>query len=230
MRTREISVFIDESGSYEDNRLSSRYYLVCMVFHDQDVDISTEIDKLENSLEAMGLDRFHCVHAGPLIRRENEYAGKSREERRGIFRRMFLFLHNANISYKCFVIDKNFLGPTQDIHDLLLQKILGFLLSKADELSAFDRLKVFYDNGQSRLTSLLREAFSIFASRTEFVPNVEPAHYRLFQAADIACTLELVRVKLLSQDGLSESERVLFGGVKNFKKNYLKLLDRRSID
>ena len=29
---------------------------------------------------------------------------------------------------------------------------------------------------------------------------------------------------------LSESERVFFGGVKNFKKNYLKLLDRRSID
>ena len=54
MRTREVSVFIDESGSYEHDRLSSRYYLVCMVFHDQDVDISAEIEKLEDSLEAMG--------------------------------------------------------------------------------------------------------------------------------------------------------------------------------
>ena len=72
MRTREISVFIDESGSYEHDRQSSRYYLVCMVFHDQAVDISAEIKKLENTLEAIGLDRLHCVHAGPLIRREGD--------------------------------------------------------------------------------------------------------------------------------------------------------------
>jgi hypothetical protein len=230
MRTREISVFIDESGSYEEDRQSSRYYLVCMVFHDQDVDISDAIYKLELSLVAMGLDRLHCVHAGPLIRRENEYAGMSREERRGIFRRLFLFLQNADISYKCFVIDKNFIGPTQDIHDSLLQQIVSFLLSKADELSAFDKLKVYYDNGQSKLTYLLKEAFSIFASRTEFIPDVEPARYRLFQVADIVCTLELAHAKLLSLEGLSKSEIAFFGGVKNFKKNYLKLLDRRRIN
>ena len=229
MRTREISVFIDESGCYEHNSQSSRYYLVCMVFHDQDIDISAEIEKLERSLESMGLDRTHCVHAGPLIRREQEYAEMPREERRGIFRRMFLFLHNVDISYKCFTIDKNFIGPAQDIHDSLLQQILQFLLSKSAELSAFDRLKVYYDNGQSRLTSLLKEAFSIFASRTEFIPDVEPSRYRLFQVADIACTLELARAKLLSQEGLSESEFAFFGGVKKFKKNYLKLLDRRRI-
>ena len=61
MRTREISVFIDESGCYEHDRQSSRYYLVCMVFHDQDIDISAEINKLEDSLESMGLDRNHFV-------------------------------------------------------------------------------------------------------------------------------------------------------------------------
>ena len=230
MRTREVSVFIDESGSYEHDRQSSRYYLVCMVFHDQDIDITAEIEKLEVALESIGLDRLHCVHAGPLIRREREYAGMNREERRGIFRRMFLFFHNVDVTYKCFVIDKNFLGPNQDVHDSLLQQIIRFLLSRADELSAFDKLKVYYDNGQSKLTCILKEAFSIFASRTEFIADVEPARYRLFQVADITCTLELARAKLLSNEGLSESEMVFFGGVKKLKKNYLKLLDRRRID
>ncbi|MBO7683453.1 MAG: DUF3800 domain-containing protein [Kiritimatiellae bacterium] len=230
MRTHEISVFVDESGSYEPDRQSSRYYLVCMVFHDQDIDISAELDKLEDSLEAMGLDRCHCVHAGPLIRRESEYAGMSREERRGIFRRLFLFMLKTDISYKCFVIDKNFIGMTQDVHDSLLQQIVGFLLSKSDKFAAFDKLKVYHDNGQSNLTTLLKEAFTLFASRTEFVPNVEPARYRLFQVADIACTLELARSKLLSQDGLSMSELAFFGGAKNFKKNYLKPLDRRLVN
>lgn len=67
----------------------------------------------------------------------------------------------------------------------------------------------------------------MFASRTEFIPEVEPAKYRLFQAADVICTLELVRAKLETPEGLSESERIFFGGEKNLKKNYLKLLDRK---
>ena len=33
--TREISVFIDESGSFEPTVVSSRFYLVCLVFHNQ---------------------------------------------------------------------------------------------------------------------------------------------------------------------------------------------------
>ena len=39
----EISVFVDESGSFDPDRSSSRYYLVCMVFHDQEKDISRQI-------------------------------------------------------------------------------------------------------------------------------------------------------------------------------------------
>ena len=33
-RTKEISVFVDESGSFEPDEESSRYYIVCFVFHD----------------------------------------------------------------------------------------------------------------------------------------------------------------------------------------------------
>ena len=71
------------------------------------------------------------------------------------------------------------------------------------------------------------EAFAIFSSRTVFVPAVEPTNFRLFQVADLACTIELARCKLSLNEGLSESENVFFGGTKNFKKNYLKLLDRK---
>jgi len=166
-------------------------------------------------------------HAGPLIRREKEYAAFGREERRGIFDRMVAFLRKADISYACFKVDKNFIGGKQGIHDPLLQQIVQFLIDHAAEFNAFDKLKVYYDNGQEELTALLKEAFAIFASRTEFIPEVEPSKYRLFQVADIACTLELARAKLSEPDGLSESEKTFFGGTKNFKKNYLKLLDRK---
>ena len=87
-KTKEISVFVDESGSFDPDRSSSRYYLVCMVFHNQECDISRQIGILEQNLELMGLPRNHCVHAGPL----KEYAHLSSQERRGIFDRMMVFL------------------------------------------------------------------------------------------------------------------------------------------
>jgi len=225
--TKNISVFIDESGSFDPDRQSSRYYFVCMVFHNQDVNIQRDIQTLENSFESMGLPSSLCVHAGPIIRRENEYALIERETRRGIFRRMFLFVHNADIAYKCFKIDKNFLGGAQNLHDPLLLQMVEFLISNVSIFNSFEKINVYYDNGQQDLTRLLKEAFAIFASRTEFIPEVEPAKYRLFQAADIICTLELARAKLSTPEGLSESERTFFGGEKNLKKNYLKLLDRK---
>ena len=225
--TKEISVFVDESGSFDPDRQSSRYYMVCMVFHDQDVDLTKEINTLEDALEAIGLPRTHCVHAGPLIRRECEYATFNREMRRAIFRRLFLFLHNADIAYRCFKIDKNFLGDRQGLHDPLLQQIMAFLIEHAATLNLFDHIKVYYDNGQTGLTNLLKEAFAIFASKTEFIPEVNPVNYRLFQVADLACTLELARAKMEQPTGLSESEATFFAGAKNFRKNYLKLLDRK---
>ena len=53
--TREISVFIDESGSFEPTVVSSRFYLVCLVFHNQSADISDAIARLEDALEGLGL-------------------------------------------------------------------------------------------------------------------------------------------------------------------------------
>ena len=45
-RTKRISVFVDESGSFDASDIASRYYIVCMVFHDQDEAIIAEINQL----------------------------------------------------------------------------------------------------------------------------------------------------------------------------------------
>ena len=228
-REKEISVFVDESGSFvplnEDP--IAPYYLLCMVFHDQDVDVSGEIAELEGSFQEMGFARDLCVHAGPLIRREQEYAQMTREERRGIFQRMLVFFRRANISYTCFKINKRNNSRDGAIHDSLLRQIVEFLISHSSEFDSYDKLKVYYDNGQSQVKELLKEAFAIYSSKTEFVPSVSPSRYRLFQAADIACTIELVRLKLSDSGKISESENAFFGGVKAFRKGYLKPLERK---
>lgn len=225
--TKEISVFIDESGSFDREDIASRYYLVCMVFHDQTIDLTPHLSKFDEELRNLGLGESHCIHAGPLIRREQDYRNMSREERRFIFSKMLAFARKADFSYKCFHVDKRFVSTTEAMHDALLQQILVFLIANAQTLNAYERLKIFYDNGQAQVSTILKEAFAPFASKTEFVPQVSPTRYRLFQLADILCTLELANLKLTTGNRLTESEIAFFGSIQNLRKSYLKPLARK---
>lgn len=227
--TKEISVFVDESGSFAPagTDLHSPYYLLCMVFHNQSDDISIEIDRLRNALVQTGLDADHAVHAGPMIRREEEYRAMPRELRIRIFRRMMVFIQKANFKYKCFKLFKPYNSGDDAIHDTLLQDIVDFLISHRKDFNASEKIKVYYDNGQTQVMELLKEAFAIYSSKVEFAVDVQPSKYRLFQAADVICTLELVKAKLLATGTVSESEDRFFGGIKNLKKNYLKPLSRK---
>ena len=224
---KEISVFVDESGSFDPFASSSQFYIICLLFHDQSQSLSEIVDSLNSELKGIGLDANQAIHAGPLIRWEQPYRNLRRQDRRIIFSKLLAFMRRADITYRCFAVDKRFIYGRKTLHDRLLQQMVAFLISHTDEFNSYDKLKVYYDNGQSALTSLIKEAFSIFSSRTEYTPDVEPSKYRLFQVADIVCTLELAREKLSDDSGLSESETVFFGGIKNLKKNYLKILDRK---
>lgn len=226
--TKEISVFVDESGSFEPDEESSRFYLICFVLHDQNSDITEWIRTLESKLADNGLPPGHCVHVGPLIRREGEYAGMLREERQSIFRSMMAFIRKADISYHCFSIDKHFDDGDTAVHDKLLQDITRFLIDNANALNSYQKLKVYYDNGQTQVKSLLEEAFAMFSSIVEFVPDVNPENYRLFQAADLLCSVELVAAKL-EVGAMSVSEGRFFGKEREFKRNILKPLKNKEL-
>ena len=227
-RTNEISVFVDESGSFEPDESSSRFYLICFVLHDQSVDISPLVASLESDFSARSLGAGHCVHTGPLIRKEGQYAQMFREERQAIFRKMMAFVRKAEICYTCFRVDKHFDDSDTAVHDKLLQSITRFLLDNAQRFSVYDVLKIYYDNGQAQVKSLLKEAFAIFSAKTEFVSNVRPESYRLFQAADFICSVELVAAKIA--EGIqSVSEMRFFGDRREFMRNILKPIRRKQI-
>lgn len=52
-----------------------------MVFHDQEKDISNDLIRLDERFKYMGLEDF-CVHAGPIIRMENEHKFNDIENRK----------------------------------------------------------------------------------------------------------------------------------------------------
>ena len=62
MNTSTLSIFVDESGNFHVPDSESRFYIVGMVFHDQSVDISGEINHLERSDSEIGL-QGHYIKA-----------------------------------------------------------------------------------------------------------------------------------------------------------------------
>ena len=60
----ELSIFIDESGDFGPYGFHSPYYIITMVFHDQAVDISGPIAKLETVISLSQQRPDHYVRVG----------------------------------------------------------------------------------------------------------------------------------------------------------------------
>lgn len=78
---RELSIFIDESGSDD---LRERYYLVAFVFHEQDIPIAEGIKKYERAVAESGLPLLP-FHASPLMNGKDQFKDLDISERKGCF-------------------------------------------------------------------------------------------------------------------------------------------------
>lgn len=56
--------------------------------------------------------------------------------------------------------------------------------------------------------------------------RVSPAEYKLFQVADLICTLELLKEKISIQE-LSKSEQLIFHSKRDLKKDFLKGIQKK---
>ena len=63
----------------------------------------------------------------------------------------------------------------------------------------------------------------------EFAQNVKPQNYKLFQVADLICTISLIEQRLVNGERMTDSEYAFFGGPRMFKRNILKYLKRKEI-
>ena len=105
MKEKVLSVFIDESGDFGQYNPDSPNYYVAMVLHNQEIDISRNIEALEKQVSNWGYPE-HTIHTGPLIRRENVYKNDLREQRKALFNALYHFTRLLDIQYICPTINK----------------------------------------------------------------------------------------------------------------------------
>ena len=217
-----LSIFVDESGDFGTQ---SDYYVLCFVLHDQAHDISAEVDHLAKTLREHGLDADHAIHTGPAMRGNDEYRDEQVEDRRREFTRLFTFAQHAPITYQAFTFRKREQPDPPDLVRVIKRALSRFLQDNTAYLLSFDRVIVYYDNGQAEITNLLNTLMNDFFFDVDFRFAL-PHQYRLFQVADLCCTLELLRAKV-DEGQLSHSDLVFFETRRALRKDYLSKLDHK---
>jgi len=221
---KELSVFIDESGDFGDYRRHSSFYIISLIFHDQSVNIYPHLKKLEENLSHLGFPQ-HCVHSGPLIRNEHEYRIETLETRQKVLKNLVSFFRHIDIKVNTAFIEKKITTEAVDATGRLSKQISAFLKMHYEYFQQFDLVKVYYDNGQIEVSKILSSVFNSLLDHVEF-RRVFPSDYRLFQVADLVCTLQLLSLKEQKHE-LSQSEKLFFSDERTLRKNYLKVLESK---
>lgn len=222
---KELSIFVDESGDFGEYEKHAPYYIVTMVFYDQSVDISENLHKLDGSLKQMGYGDGQAIHTEPLIRREKPYQYFQPNERRAIFSKLFYFALNCDIKYKSFVFHKSEYENNFKLEARMARDISAFIRDNLAYFQGYEKVILYYDNGQHELNRILNTVLA--TQLTDYdVRKVLPSDYRLFQVADLICTLELLKIKAESGQ-LSKSEERMFHSKRDLKKDFLKGIGKK---
>lgn len=165
-------------------------------------------------------------YIGPLIRRESIYSNLKIKERRKIFSALFHFARRSNFKYLCISIDKKYCLDRIDLIQKISKGLSAEVGRKDGIFKSFNHFIVYYDNGQVKLTKIITSVFSSLLDSVEF-RKINTVEYKFSQVADLACTLELMNLKLWK--GLTKSEKEFFKSERDLKKNIFKYINRKRV-
>lgn len=131
------------------------------------------------------------------------------------------FLH-APIKHYSIIIDRKTAGDKFALSTQLSKQIKSFVSKNYDYFSSFDKVNVYYDNGQTELNLVLNTILSMLLSNVEF-RKASPGEYRLLQLADFICSIELLSLKQ-QENRLSKSESSFFYKPQELKKSFIKTI------
>ena len=220
---RELSVFVDESGS---PGAGARYYLLSLVFHDQESDLYDSLATYQQVLADRSLPDIP-LHMGPLTHANESYACLSVKERMRLLTSFGDFAWHAPFFYHVFAYQKDSFASDDVLASKMKRDVVNYLFDNLAVFQSYNVIKVYYDNGQSFITDVIHHALEYVLGKNHVVyRDVRPADYRLFQMADFVCGIELVALKYDRHEE-GATDRLFFGKRQDFKKNFLRKLRKK---
>ena len=198
---------MDETGEFAFGNGASRLYGVSFVFHEQDDNIKKEINNLNDRLKRIGYTDM--IHMAELIAKRGDYANFSIKKRKSIFNAIYEFSNWIPAKYISIFIDKKYINNNKILRQQLINIINEFITYHINYFNKFDKIVMYYDNGQEILSNILIQCFSKFNNFTH-ISNFNHKEKILFQVADMLTFIDKYNFKYKNKLSFTKSEKYFF--------------------
>ena len=218
-----LSVFCDEAGQQD---MSAGYYLVTLILHDQEEHLFSAMEGYRRHLRESGLPDipFHMVD---LLQGYGDYELLDLKLRKKLLVRFSIFMQKAPIEYITLAYSKFDVCDGAALAARMKRDMVDVLFDHLGWFQKFDKVAIYYDEGQQVVTRALHRAFDYMLPQG--VVDYKTLRYqdrRLAQAADYYCSIELAALRY--EKGIESKTYLKFFGSRGaFKKNWLKQARRK---
>jgi hypothetical protein len=129
------------------------------------------------------------------------------------------FVRRLPISYITLVYRRSQFEDLARLMERMGRDISSAMVEHLDFFQSFDDVKVYYDNGQDIVKQALdRSVGKVLSKGVVRRRKTSMTDYRLEQAADYLCTIELALVKYQAKED-SKTHNKFFGGIGSFSSS-----------
>ena len=204
---KRLNIFVDETGEFGFNKGSSDLYGVSFTFHEQKDDIILELNKLNDRLNRLGYTKM--IHMADLVMKRGDYKNYSIKTRKSIFDAIYEFSKRIPIKYNTIIIDKKYTDSNIILKQKLSIEINKMIKEHEKYFKKFDKIVMYYDNGQEILGTILESIFLQFDG-FEHKVNFNHEEKRLFQVSDMLTFIDKYDYKYQNKINISKGEKYFF--------------------
>lgn len=204
---------------------SEGYYLLTVVFHDQGEDVRQYFDRYEQDLSAKGLPDIP-MHASPLLNGHGDYEDIDPKTRKRLLMSFLFMARRLPIRFHTFSYRKSEYPDPVALEGRIKRDLVNLLFDHLAYFQSFESVKIYYDGARHEVTQALRAAVSYALSKEAIVyRDANYRDFRLFQVADLLCTLELTGIKY-ENHAETATDRRAFGDARSFNRNFMRKFDK----
>lgn len=204
---RRLNIFVDESGDFGFVDGSSKLYGVSFTIHESDDSISNDLEYLNNRLKKAEYDGM--IHLADLVAKRGDYTYFNLEQRKNIFWSIFYFSKRVKVKIYTVIIDKRFKNNRTQLNKELALEISKFFNSISEYMNEFEKVVVYYDNGQESLGAII-DTLLITKNNVEHRIEFDHKEKRLFQVSDMLTFIDKIVYKHNHNIPLTKAEKYFF--------------------
>ena len=204
---KRLNIFIDESGDFGFVNGSSELYAVSFTIHESDNSIANELQYLNDRLSK--LEYNGMLHLAYLIAKRGDYSSFDLEQRQKIFWTIFNFARKVPVKLKTIILDKRYINTKSQLNKAISIEVNKFINENKKYFDSFDKIVIYYDNGQETLATILD---IIFATNERIERRIEFDHVkkRLFQVSDMLTFIDKLDYKFHNNMPFTNAEKYFF--------------------